>query len=196
LSQPPDSERGPAPDPELAEVARLLDEVAAQEALETREAEALRDAPGLERVERSLSSQWAPAPAARGRRRWAVVAAAAALLLLFLWLREGGEPAPVGPSGEYLSDPAFELVAPPGLATGWDRIEWTGPAQATYRVTVRDALTGRPVFGPSEPGPGTRLLLAPQETERWPSRILIEVELRRADGTWIAAEPRESERLP
>ncbi|NOT31376.1 MAG: hypothetical protein HOP15_13095 [Planctomycetes bacterium] len=195
MSSPP----YPRPDPELEEVARLLDEVAAQEARDTRAAEALRDAPGLERVERTLSSAWGPAREAAtepAKKPWALVLlGVAASLFLFLWLRDARAPAQDGPRGEYLNDPEFELVAPPAQVTRWERIEWRGPAQGTYRVTVRDARTGALVHGPVQQA-GTVLALAPGEAARWPQRILIELELQRPDGTWTATEPRESELRP
>lgn len=185
-------------DPELAEVARLLDATAAEEARDVRAAGGLRDAPGLGRVEEALSSAWGqPREVARApaRRPWILVlAGAAAVLVLFLWLR-GPEPAQGGPRGEYLNEPELELVAPAAQAPRWDRIEWRGPAHGTYRVTVRDAHTGALVHGPVQQA-GSVLALAPEETARWPQRILIELELQRADGTWTPAEPRESELRP
>ena len=49
---------GREPDPEIDDMARLLDDVAVQEALEMREAEALEHAPGLQKVERILQATW------------------------------------------------------------------------------------------------------------------------------------------
>lgn len=185
-------------DPELAEVARLLDATAAQEARDLRAARELRDAPGLGRVEQTLSSAMGPSREvanAPARKPWAfVLLGAAAALVLFFLLRER-EPAQGGPSGEYLNDRELEVVTPAAVVPRWERIEWRGPAQGTYRVTVRDASTGAIVHGPVQQA-GTVLVLAPEATARWPRRIEIELELQRPDGTWTAAEPRASELRP
>ncbi len=192
MSSSPD----PGTDPELDELARLLDEVAAQEARDTRAAEAQRDAPGLDRVERTLNSAWAPARAPT-KRPWALfLLGAAASLALFLWLREARAPAQGGPRGEYLNEPEIEVLEPGAQVTRWERIEWRGPADGTYRVTVRDASTGALALGPLQRSGSTVLPLEREQTRGWPRRVLIEVELRRADGSWIAAEPREAELRP
>jgi hypothetical protein len=197
--------RDPDPDrdPGLDEVARLLDRVAAQEALEREEADALRSAPGLDRVEETLRGAWTASDgSARGRAklRWWGVLAAAAVIVLFILFRGGTEPVDEGPNrgprGQYLNDGEFQVVDPPERATRWDRIEWTGPAEASYRLRVRDAETGKVIHGPVGREGATMLLLSPEDTVRWPKRIVIEIEMRRADGSWALAEPRESELAP
>ena len=81
-------ERDPEPEPELEEIARLLDEVAAQEDLEREEADALLKAPGQERVESSLREAWST-PARSAARPWirrlAVLGAAAAVAVYVGW---------------------------------------------------------------------------------------------------------------
>ena len=185
----------PRPDadlePELARVAGLLDRAAALEAQEMREAQALADAPGSRRVDAALATAWGPPP----RRRWrglpVLALAAAVLAVSYLALREPGEP---GPRGEYLGDGQVAVVRPAPIADGWDRIEWSGPADATYRVLVRDAKNGARVHGPVEVERANVLTLPDEANERWPSRIVIELERRDLDGTWIAAPRHESRR--
>lgn len=177
-------------DPELARVAGLLDRAAALEAEERREAEALADAPGSRRVEAALASAWGEAP--RPRRRWrglALLAVAASLVVLFLVSREER---PSGPRGEYLGDGEVEIVRPAATTGGWDRIEWTGPPDATWRVLVRDAETGADLHGPIEIVRANALALDPETTAGWPHKIRIELERRDVDGTWIAEQSVES----
>jgi len=185
-------------EPEFDEIARLLDATAEQEARDMRAAEGLREAPGAQRVEQVLGQVWGPARTeapARSRRGWvALGVVAAAVLLAILWLRERGSPQD-GPRGQYLGGGELELIAPPARASRWDRIEWRGSPQGTYRVRVLDAETGAPVLGPVQQA-GTALAIAPEESARWPRRILIEIEERRDDGSWSEFASGESERAP
>lgn len=187
----------PSGDPELEELARLLDEVAAQEASDTRAAAALGAVPGLARVESTLQSAWGPAPRASNPRLWSLVLlGVAASLVLLLWLRETRSAGHGGPRGEYLGETEFEVLVPGARTEQWDRIEWAGPADGDYRVTVRDASTGALLLGPLAHTKSTVLPLGRESTSAWPPRILIELELRRADGSWASAAPREAELAP
>ena len=195
---------------EAAWSGKLLDEVANVEKTEAKEADALRHAPGLDKVGPTLEKAWAGAGSARADRgdadgaarrpvsagRWirrAILFAAAAGILLYVGIRVGRDSNPSGPSGTYLSDGEFRVVHPPERATSWDRIEWSGPAQGTYRVRVRDASDGRVLLGPTDVNGNTSLPLRSEDTARWSKRIRIEVEIRRADGSWVSAPPRISE---
>ena len=199
------SGREPEADPELEAVARLLDEAADQEAIEEVEADALADAPGLDRVESTLRKAWGgaegevrgtkPAPRMWTWKRIAIVAAAAGVLA-YVGVRSGSDGKDDGPSGNYLADPTVEVVEPPERAARWDRIEWKGPEGATYRVGVRSALDGTELLAPVQVRASRVLQLTAEQTAAWPARIRIEVELRRADGSWDPAPSRVSERDP
>jgi hypothetical protein len=191
-------EPDPEPDPELKEIAQLLDEVAAQEELEREEAETLLKAPGLERVEPALRAAWST-PARSAARPWirrlAILGAAAAVVVYVGW-RSAERPEDGGPRGNYLADGTVQVIHPAERAVEWDRIEWSGPAQATYRLRIRNAVSGDVILGPVEVRARSVLPLRPEDTAGWPERIRIEVELKRADGSWSPAEPRESELQP
>lgn len=189
------SERRPDAElePELARVAAALDRAAALEAQEMREAQALAEAPGSRRVEEALAGAWGAAP--RARRRWRGLSlfalAAGVLAVSYLALREPDEH---GPRGEFLGDGKIAVVRPGPVADAWDRIEWSGPADTTYRVLVRDAADGAQVHGPVEVERANVLTLPAEANERWPTRIVILLEHRDLDGTWVAAPRHESQR--
>lgn len=185
--------------PELEEVARLLDQAAAQEELERQEAEALEAAPGLDRTEATLTAAWSGRDRPARRRSamgWVGLLVAAAAVVVFLLTRAHDDSKSKGPRGDYLGDPTFAVVVPAERAKAWDRIEWTGPAGATYRVRVRDANDGKVIHGPIVRSASTVLPLSPEDTAGWPKKVVIEIEKQLADGTWIPAEPRVSELEP
>lgn len=187
------------PDPELDDVARLLDEAAAQEASEMQAALELKEAPGLQKVEPTLTAAWSASARASRKRNWfrfmIAVGAAAAIIAYFL-MRGVGEPQSGGPSGQFLGDDEFKVVYPPEHASRWDRVEWTGPKEGTYRLRILDTRTRAVIYGPIDNIKGTQRLLTPEDTTQWPSKITIEVEKRLKDGTWIAAKQGDSELGP
>ena len=119
---------------------------------EREEADALLKAPGQERVESSLREAWST-PARSAARPWirrlAVLGAAAAVAVYVGW-RFAERSQDGGPSGNYLADRTVEVIHPTERAVAWDRIEWSGPAQATYRLRVRNAVDGEVILGPVE----------------------------------------------
>ncbi len=196
MSDHADSARDP--DGEIDDVGRLLDDAAAQEARDMRAAEELEHAPGLESVESALQNAWSSgSPRGRGRNRLLFFAAgvAAAIVAVF-WMR-GMEPATTGGNANdhFLNDEERGIVYPPAQTARWDRIEWRGPRDATYRLKVYSD-SGELVYGPIDNIHGTVHDLPPEVSARWPAKITIEVSMRRKDGTWVAVGSRESRLQP
>ena len=152
--------------------------------------------PGAQYVDAGYAALDSDGSAARPWiRRLAVLGAAAAVAVYVGW-RFAERSQDGGPSGNYLADRTVEVIHPTERAVAWDRIEWSGPAQATYRLRVRNAVDGEVILGPVEVRASSVMPLQAEDTAVWPKRIRIEVELKRADGSWSPAEPRESELLP
>lgn len=163
---------------------RLLDEVAAVETREREEADRLKDAPGLPRVERVLEEVWASS-AAPARRRWfgpILLAAVAAAVIGFFFVRGRVETDTEGPTTDYLGDGEIVLRVPAEVVDAWpSTIEWSGPGEAAYTVIVRDASTGEVLHAPPSIL-GTKLALELEETRTWPKRIRIELRTTEEDG--------------
>lgn len=190
-----DKSSAPAPDPELDRVARLLDDAAAQAVLDKQAAEELEHAPGLERVERILQSTWGESTPPRRRRSWFgvfSVVAVAATILAVLMLRAGHPTANERPRDQFLSANDLGLVHPLATAERWDRIEWRGPRDGTYKLQVTSE-EGVLIYGPIDSIRGTGHDLPPEVTARWPAKIAIDVWMRQKDGTWITLDSRTCE---
>jgi hypothetical protein len=185
-------------DPELDDVARLLDEAAAEEARDMRAAEELEHAPGLDKVEPVLQSAWGEESPRWRRRTWlglmSAVGVAAALVAIF-WLRGAESTTGETPRDHFLNGDERGIVYPPARAARWDHIEWRGPPDGTYRLKVLSE-NGDLVYGPIDNIRGTVHDLPPEVTARWPTTITIEVSTRRKDGTWVPVGSRECRLQP
>lgn len=164
------------------ELARLLDATAAQEALERREGDALRSAPGLADVERHLAAAWGEGGGSRRRSfPWfAMLSLAAAASVLYVLLKPEPERARA-PSGEYLNQGSAQVRWTTGATPGAHTIDWTGAPAGSYSVRVLDAATGEVVF-PRSTIAATTLEIPAEESAGWPVKVRIEVEVLRLDG--------------
>jgi hypothetical protein len=180
------SEREPADprlEPELEQLARMLDETARQEERDLAAA-AARPAPrDRAALEERMDALWRGLDQRRRRARWlkgAGLAAAAAALVLLLLLRSPGGPEP-GPGGELLGGSEVEVLPPGEGLRAWERLEWRGPG-GPYVLRVYDAESGALLLGPRRVD-AERYSPTPEERAGWPVRIRIELEWRRPDGT-------------
>lgn len=173
-------------DSEHDDLAQRLSDLGRLEREERAAADALADAPGLADVERVLAGAWNESRAPRARR-WPLVLGvlAAAALVLFL-LGRFMLPAGTGrPTDEFLNDGVFRIRHPAGLEQVWpQRIEWSGPQGASYRLRVVEELEGGAERTLLDPGPvaGFHYPLSEQETRTWPTRVKIILELKQKDG--------------
>lgn len=186
------------PDPELADVVRLLDEVAAQEARDMQAAKELEHAPGEHQVERILRSAWETTAPPRRSPAWLgllTLTAVAAAVLAVVWMRGAESPSGDGPHDSFLSTEEFGVLQPPAQAARWDRIEWRGPLDGVYRLQVFSA-SDELIYVPADNVRGTSHEPPVEVTARWPAKIRIEISMRQKDGTWISAGSRECELRP
>lgn len=165
------------------ELERLLDDAAREERREREEAERLRTAPGLTRVDRVLEETWAErksSPNRPWRLRLIVFAAAAALLA---WLLIGRGEAPKSSSGpEMLGDEKFRVIAPQSVVEEWpEAIEWFSAEPLSYQVSVLNPESNETVFGPVTTM-DTKLVIPKEEMRTWPKRIRIVFKFRQPDG--------------
>ncbi len=181
MNERPDPDRDPA----LDELARLLDRAAAQEARERRESDELAHAPGLDDVERTLAGAWGERRRPRGGpyALFAVVSLVAAAALLYLLLRPQARPEPRGPSGELLNQGTASVRCTPGPTPGAHTIDWSQAPAGTYRLRVLDLEHEGAELIPWRTIAATRLEISAEESALWPANLLIELEVRRADGT-------------
>ncbi len=183
----------PELDPQMAEIAMELNRVADEE-FAVMEAASKFDAPGLDQVESTLERVWIEEEGARRRRRFrvlgGVVAAAAAAALWLIFARPaavGPNPAvPAGPGAgpgtTYLGAEDLEILHPSGDVTDWNIVEWSGPDGARYVLSIRNASDGSLVYGPQHTME-RRQTLSADITSKWPDELVIELEMRRGDGT-------------
>jgi hypothetical protein len=167
------------------ELERFLDEVAREERLEREEADRLKTAPGLARVERVLEETWARS-VPRTQRPWRfrltlfAVAAAAVVLAWFLFQRGGGPEAPREP--EMLGDEEFGVLVPAAVVKAWpETIEWYSKEPTVYSLRVIDPRTGETIHGPVTTM-DTKYAIPQGEVRTWPSKIRIQFEYRLPDG--------------
>jgi hypothetical protein len=164
----------------------LLDELAAVEAGERGEADRLRDAPGLPRVERVLEEVWGTSARASGRR-WVgpiLFAAVAAAVIGFFFVRGRIETDThtAGPTGEYLGEGELRIVTPAESVAAWPaEIAWEGPKGSSFTLEVRALDTADKLVGPVRTIE-TRYPLDPAETRTWPDTIRIEISTMGPDG--------------
>ncbi len=165
---------------------RRLEETAKEEAEILARVAKGGDAPGVDRVHTTLSNHWSSTPNQR-RSRWVPVAwmtlAAAAGWLLLMSLRS--EPlSGKGPTDTVLSGRVQGVVAPKGEVTGYEQVAWDVPSAPGrwFLVRVLDASGARslPIFESSRLGQSP--LKLPAESQGWPPRITVELEVSDGEG--------------
>lgn len=177
------SERDEPLEPELGELARLLEQAGDEQRRDLARARTPLD-PERERLgeaalQRALERAWRAQERGRRARRWglaAVLAAAAAVLLV---VRPWREPRGTHAPGELLGDGRPRIVHPVGAVEGYAPIEWRD-LEGPCLLSVRDG-EGRLLFGPrSVTSPFTP---RDEESASWPDEIVVEIEWRTPDGT-------------
>lgn len=167
------------------ELERFLDEVAREERREREEAERLKSAPGLARVERVLEETWARSVPPthrpwRFRLTLFAIAAAAVVLAWFLFHRGGGPEAPREP--EMLGDEEFGVLVPAKVVKAWpETIEWHSKEPTEYEVSVLDPANDETIYGP-DTTMDTKLAIPKEKVLEWPRRIRIVFKYRLPDG--------------
>lgn len=175
----PDDPRDDAVDPELEEIASLLEQAGREQRLDL--ARAARPVPDEERaVERALATLWRPSGGRMRARRLALALAAAAALVALLVLepwRGSGEGGQGG--GELLGEHELRLVHPRGAVDSYAPIAWTG-SEGPLRLSVH-AADGMRLLGPVRVE-GSSFTPPADELARWPAEIRVELERTLPDG--------------
>lgn len=179
-------------DAKLDALGREVEELGRFEAEVLEEAARLPGAPGDELVQPTLEAAFGT-PTGRGPARalWVGSGLAAAALVAFgaWWFLPAGQQStsdppvssdPSGPSGTYLSHGTFGEIAVTPTSAGRS-VEWSGPEDGRYELTVLDAEDGSEVLGPTVVD-GRSFALTGEELSGWPDRVLIELTLLRRDG--------------
>jgi len=197
VSDSRDPNYAPEEDPRLAELGQSLDRLAADQRSVARDAEALADAPGLERVGGILEAAWredARDGDVRTRRWvfqrrafWIGVSGIAAAAVLIVALTRGAPEVDPGvapfdePSDVYLNTGELELAPTTTNAAGWTVLRWGGREEASYQLTIRNADTGRELMPPTVVL-GREFPLDPETTHAWPATLYLIVEMTPPDG--------------
>ena len=168
------------------EIARLLEQMAAEEQATLDLAKQLTHVPGLDRVDEILSAEMArtgPVRSLRNRLRgpMMLLAAAALMVLAVVLIRDREEP--VGPGTIELSGEKLEILRPRGEVEKYGTIEWS------YSSTEQGLRYRLRVLAPGLEE--DRVLLEkslrdtfyiPEDASKWPDRIAIEIDVNDATG--------------